>query len=75
VSQKTALTILQGVIGAAITLGGMRWAGSIASEQPLGALVLLVGSAVVPSLIATRVAWASGFQAGRKVVKIESLRW
>jgi hypothetical protein len=69
VSQKTALTLLHGVIGAAITLGGIRWAGSIAPEQPLGALVLMVGSAVLPSLIATRVAWASGFEAGRKAGK------
>ncbi|MDB5309894.1 MAG: hypothetical protein JWO38_4096 [Gemmataceae bacterium] len=65
-SQKTALTILHGVVAAVLTLGGMRWAGSIASEQPLGALTILVVSAVAPSLIATRVAWASGYEAGRK---------
>ncbi|QEG29620.1 hypothetical protein GobsT_44180 [Gemmata obscuriglobus] len=67
VSQKAALTILHVVMGALITLGGMQVAGSIASEQPLGALMVLAVSAVMPPLIATRVAWASGFAAGRVV--------
>lgn len=67
-SQKTALTLFHCVVGAAITLGGMRWAGSVASEQPAGGLLVLVGAAVMPSLIATRVAWAAGFAAGRRAV-------
>jgi len=60
------MTIMHSIIAAVITLGGMKWAGSIAYQQPTGALVLLVGSAVAPSLIATRVAWACGFEAGCK---------
>ncbi len=69
VSQKTALTILHSVMAAVITLGGMSCAGSIASEQPLGALLLMVASAVAPSLIATRVTWASAFAAGRSAAR------
>lgn len=68
-SQKTALPLFHCVVEAVITLGGMRWAGSLASEQPAGALLVLVGAAVMPSLIATRVAWTTGFAAGRRAAE------
>jgi hypothetical protein len=64
-AQKHLLTILHCVIAAVVTPMGMVGAGTIAERQPAAGLVVWIGTIVFPVLIATRVAWASGYAAGR----------
>ena len=66
-SQKLLLTILHCcMVAAIVTPVGIAWAGTVAERQPMAGLILSFGAVVLPVLIATRVAWASGYEAGRK---------
>jgi hypothetical protein len=64
-AQKHLLTILHCAVAAVVTSAGMVWAGTVAERQPFAGLCLSLIAVVLPVLIATRVAWASGYAAGR----------
>jgi hypothetical protein len=64
-TQKHLLTAFHCLVAAVLTPVGLALANSIADQRPNAALVLFWASIVLPVLIATRVAWATGYAAGR----------
>jgi uncharacterized membrane protein len=65
-SAKTRLTLFHSVIGPAMTLGGLALASRVSDREPVLALGLVLGALVLPVLVVSRVAWASGYAAGRR---------
>jgi hypothetical protein len=47
------------------TATGAALAGNIAERQPIAAVFMALVAIVFPMIIATRVAWAAGYEAGR----------
>jgi hypothetical protein len=68
-SQKHVLTILHCVLALVLIPAGLWWARSVYEQDPLAGLVLSVGAVVLPVLVVTRVAWASGYEAGVRSVE------
>src|SRR5262249_7571292 len=65
-AQKHVLTLFHCLMAAVVTPAGLAWAGQVADRQPVAALLAGLGAVILPVLIATRVAWASGYDAGRR---------
>jgi hypothetical protein len=65
-AQKHALTILHCVLAAVLTPVGLAAAGRVGERDPLLGLLGMLGAVILPVLVATRVAWASGYEAGRQ---------
>ena len=63
-SQELLLTAFHCVVAAIVAPAGLAAARTIAEEQPVAALAVSFLAVVFPVLIATRVAWTSGYAAG-----------
>jgi hypothetical protein len=66
-SGKAALTLFHCLIGPAMTVGGLWLAREIGEREPLAGLTLALAALVLPFLIVSRVAWATGYAEGRRV--------
>jgi hypothetical protein len=63
---KTALTLLHCLLGPAIVVGGLWFAGRVGDTAPLAGLALAVAALILPFAIVSRVSWATGCEAGRR---------
>jgi hypothetical protein len=61
---KHWLTVFHCAFALVATPLGFWWAGTICDTMPWQALLLAVGSVVLPVFIASRVSWRAGFEAG-----------
>jgi len=64
---KTSVTLFNCLLGSALILGGSALANRIGDRDPLLALGVLAAALIFPLLIVSRVAWAAGYEAGRRV--------
>ena len=48
-----------------VTFVGITCSNHIAAEQPFAALILSLITVITPVFVATRIAWSSGYVAGR----------
>ena len=63
---KHLLTAFHCLLGAVFTMLGFSYAADMADASPVRAWLLRLTAAVAPALIATRVAWRAGYEAGRR---------
>lgn len=63
-SPKHRLTIFHCIMAVVVTSVGLALAGSVAEQHPLPSRLISLLAVVLPVLVATRVAWASGYAAG-----------
>jgi hypothetical protein len=63
---KHLLTAFHCLVAAIVTPLGLHYAAGVADRQPTAAVLAALGAVVFPVLIATRVAWAAGYAAGRR---------
>ena len=67
-STKHLLTAFHCLMAAVLTPFGLMWANVVSSRTAAGGFAVALAAVIVPVLIATRVAWASGYAAGRRDV-------
>lgn len=63
---KTALTVFHCLMALVVTNFGLRLAAGQADEHPVQSLLIALAAVVLPVLIATRISWRAGFDAGRR---------
>ena len=63
---KHWLTLIHCVLAAILVPRGMTWAARVALDQPVAGFVAMLAVPALMALIATRVAWAAGYVAGRQ---------
>lgn len=64
--KKNWLTLFNCVMAIPVYLMGAAGARQIGDEHPLGALMVALAGLLFPVYLATRISWASGYEAGRR---------
>ena len=63
---KHVLTVFHCFIAVLLTSLGLFLANQIREKQPLSAIIVALGMIVLPVVIATRIGWRTGYEAGKR---------